>query len=74
MFKAIALILLLFFAYGLAVILLRRLTQTTQQLGDLREQIARNDSKLSDQMRAVQVEQEKLQRKLEAKQKNASGG
>ena len=69
MAKAIFLILLLFLAYGLAVIMLRRLTQTTKQLGDLREQIARNDSKLSDQLQAVHLEQEKLQKQLEANKK-----
>ena len=41
MFKAIFLLILLFAAYGLAAILLRRLTETTKQLANLREQMAR---------------------------------
>lgn len=65
LFKVIFLICLLFAAYGIAVILIRRLTETTKQLADLREQMARNDSKLSDQMHAVRMEQEKLQAKME---------
>ena len=66
MFKIVFLLFILFGAYGIAVILLRRLTQTTKQLAELREQMARNDSRLSEQMRAMHLEQEKLQAKLEA--------
>ena len=66
MFKAIFLLILLFAAYGLAAILLRRLTETTKQLANLREQMARNDSKLSDELRAVHIEQERLRIQLEA--------
>ena len=72
MFKVIFLIFILFGAYGIAVILLRRLTETTKQLAQLREQMARNDSKLSDQMRSVHLEQERLQAKLEAEKEKAS--
>ncbi len=72
LFKVIFLLVLLFGAYGLAVILLRRLTETTKQLGELREQMARNDSKLSDQMRNVHLEQERLQAKLEEKRETGA--
>lgn len=73
-FKAIFLLILLFAAYGLAIILLRRLTETTKQLGNLREQMARNDSKLSDELRAVHLEQERLRMQLETeKEKNKPG-
>ncbi len=74
MFKVIFVIALLFVAFGLAAILLRRLTQTTQQLGNLREQMARNDSKLSDELRAVHVEQERLRLQLEAEKAKKSSG
>ncbi len=70
LFKVIFLLVILFAAYGLAVILLRRLTQTTKQLAELREQMARNDTRLSNQMHNVHIEQEKLQAKLEADKKN----
>jgi cell division protein FtsL len=65
LFKVIFLIFILFVAYGVAVILIRRLTENAKQLAALREQMARNDSKLSDQLRSVHLEQEKLQAKLE---------
>lgn len=64
-FKAIFVLVILFVAFGLAVILLRRLTETTQRLANLREQMARNDTKLSDQMRSVHLEQERLRAQLE---------
>lgn len=74
MFKAIFLIVILFAAYGLAVILLRRLTQNAQQLGNLREQMARNDSKLSQELRAVHAEQERLRLQLEAEKAKEKPG
>jgi flagellar biosynthesis/type III secretory pathway M-ring protein FliF/YscJ len=66
LFKVVLLIFVLFLAYGIVVILIRRLTENAKQLAGLREQMARNDSKLSDQLRSVHLEQEKLQAKLEA--------
>jgi len=66
MFKIIFLLFVLMMAYGLAVILLRRLTQTAQQLDHLREQMARNNSRLSDQLREVHREQERLRAQVEA--------
>lgn len=50
MIKVLLLLMLLLAAYGLAVVLLRRLTQTTNELANLRDQMARNDNRLSDQM------------------------
>lgn len=72
MVKVILLLVLLFGAYGIAVIMLRRLTENAKQLAALREQMARNDSQLSDQLRTVRLEQEKMQAKLEAEQENKS--
>ena len=74
MFKVIFVIALLFAVFGLATILLRRLTQNVQQLGNLREQMARNDSKLSDELRAVHSEQERLRLQLEAEKAKKSSG
>jgi predicted Holliday junction resolvase-like endonuclease len=70
MFKAILFIVILFVAYGLVVIMLRRLTQTSRQLSDLHEQMARNDAKLSEQLRALNIEQERARLEAE-KNKNA---
>jgi flagellar biosynthesis/type III secretory pathway M-ring protein FliF/YscJ len=66
LFKVVLLIFVLFLAYGIVVILIRRLTENAKQLAALRDQMARNDNKLSDQLRSVHLEQEKLQAKLEA--------
>jgi cell division protein FtsB len=68
LFKIIFLLALLFLAYGLVVILLRRLTENAQKLSNLRDQMARNDSKLSDQLQQMHLEQEKLRAQLEAEQ------
>ena len=70
LFKVIFLLFILFMAYGVAVILIRRLTENAKQLAALRDQMARNDSKLSDQLRSVHLEQEKLQAKLEVEKQN----
>ena len=56
--KWILLLFLLLFAYGIAVILIRRLNATTQQIADLRQQMARNDEKLSAQVESLSKENE----------------
>ena len=57
-FKVLLFIVLLFLAYGLAVILLRRLTDTSQRLAELHQQMARNDEKLYSQMQRLRELQE----------------
>ncbi len=66
MFKVIFLLFVLMLAYGLAVILIRRLTQTSQQLTNLREQMHRSNTRLSDELRTLHREQEHLRTQIEA--------
>ena len=73
LFKIIFLLFILMLAYGLVVILLRRLTHTAQQLALLREQMHRSDRRLSDQLREVHREQERLRAQVEA-EKDLPGG
>ena len=59
--KLILLILLLLVAYGLAVVMLRRMSETLSQIGDLRNDMKRNDERLQlqiEMMKAKQLEQE----------------
>jgi hypothetical protein len=51
--KWILLLFLLLFAYGIAVILLRRLNTTQQQLADLHRKMAENDARISAQVEAL---------------------
>ena len=71
LFKIIFLLVILFAAYGLAVILLRRLTQTTQQLAKLHEQMRSNDARLSNELRQLHHEQERQRAKLEAEKQKS---
>ncbi|HEX8835246.1 MAG TPA: hypothetical protein VF719_13645 [Abditibacteriaceae bacterium] len=56
MIKIILLLILLMVAYGIAIILLRRLSQTTQQLANLRSEMRRNDEKLSAKIEVLQAQ------------------
>lgn len=51
--KIFLLICILLLAYGFAAILLRRLTDSRNQLLALHEQMARNDAQLREQMRRL---------------------
>ena len=66
--KIIFLVVILFAAYGLAVILLRRLTHTSKQLANLHEEMARSNQRLSDELRALHKEQERQRAQLEAQE------
>lgn len=54
LFKTILLLILLFLAYGYAVWLLKRLTNTTQQIAELRSQLLKNDEKLNAKIAVLQ--------------------
>jgi cell division protein FtsL len=71
LFKVVLLLFLLMLAYGLAVILLRRLTQTAQQLANLRQQLARNDERLSGELRNLHHQQERLRVELEVEKEKS---
>ena len=55
--KVFFLLLLLMVAYGLVVILLRRLTSINQNLSDLHNQMKTNNQRLSDQVQDLRREQ-----------------
>ena len=57
MFKALLIVILLLIACGYALLLLRRLGDTVQQLGKLREDLARSDANLNDQLQTIQERQ-----------------
>jgi len=52
-FKVMLMLMVLLVAYGFAVILLRRLTDITHQVSDLKDQIKRNDARLHTQVNAL---------------------
>jgi cell division protein FtsB len=52
--KGIVLIILLFFAVGLAMALLTRLTRMQQQLADLHKELKENDDKMARHRREVE--------------------
>ena len=58
MIKFFFLICLLLMAYGFAVLLLRRLTDSRDRLIELHEQMARNDAQLREQMHRLSELQE----------------
>jgi CHASE3 domain sensor protein len=58
MFKFILLLVVLFVAYGIVVWLLKRLTQTSQQIAELHSQLQRNDEILAAKIMELQKEKE----------------
>ncbi len=60
MFKALIVIIVLFVACGYAIVLLRQLNSTAQQLGKLRQDLAKSDAKLNDQLKTIQAQQQTL--------------
>lgn len=58
LFKFILLLVLLFLAYGYAVWLMKRLTNTSQQIADLRSQLLKNDELLSAKVAVLEEKRE----------------
>ncbi|HVF85711.1 MAG TPA: hypothetical protein VM821_06995 [Abditibacteriaceae bacterium] len=66
MLKVIIIIIVLFLACGYAIILLRQLNSTAQQLGKLRHDLAKSDANLNDQLKVIQAQQVTPQTPLDA--------
>lgn len=58
MLKALIIIIVLFLACGYAIVLLRQLNSTAQQLGKLRQDLAKSDANLNDRLKTIQARQE----------------
>lgn len=57
MLKALLIIIVLFLAVGYAIVLLRQLNSTAQQLGKLRQDLAKSDANLNDKLNTIQDKQ-----------------
>ncbi len=57
MLKALLFIIVLFLACGYAIVLLRQLNSTAQQLGKLRQNLAKSDANLNDKLKTIQDKQ-----------------
>ena len=66
MFKIILLFVILFFAVGVMMALVARLTQTQQRLADMHKQLARND----EEMRRHRLRLEEIAAKQDADKQN----
>ncbi len=66
MLKVLIIIILLFLACGYAIVLLRQLNSTAQQLGKLRQDLAKSDANLNDRLKTIQARQETLETPLDA--------
>jgi predicted PurR-regulated permease PerM len=58
MLKVLIIIIVLFLACGYAIVLLRQLNSTAQQLGKLRQDLAKSDANLNDRLKTIQAKQE----------------
>jgi hypothetical protein len=61
LFKFLILLVLLFLAYGYAVWLLKRLTNTSQQIAELRSQLLKNDELLGAKVAALEEKRERAE-------------
>ena len=66
MLKTLIIIIVLFLACGYAIVLIRQLTSTAQQLGKLRHDLAKSDANLNDQLKVIQAKQVVPQTPLDA--------
>ncbi len=66
--KIILLFIILFFACGIALVLLKRLLDTVQQLGALRGDLNRNSVSMREHMDALEAA--KLQAEIEAERRS----
>jgi len=57
MLKPLLVIIVLFLGCGYAIVLLRQLNSTAQQLGKLRQDLARSDANLNDKLKTIQDKQ-----------------
>lgn len=57
MLKALLIIIVLFVGCGYAIVLLRQLNSTAQQLGKLRQDLAKSDANLNDKLKTIQDQQ-----------------
>jgi CHASE3 domain sensor protein len=60
MFKFVLLVILLFLTYGVVVWLLKRLTDTSQQIAELHSQMRRNDEILAAKIAAMEEQKRAL--------------
>lgn len=66
MLKVLIIIIVLFLACGYAIVLLRQLNSTAQQLGKLRQDLAKSDANLNDRLKTIQARQETPETPLDA--------
>jgi predicted Holliday junction resolvase-like endonuclease len=71
--KAILLIILLFFACGIAMVMIQRLLAISTRVGELRGELARKNDSLQEQMARMQQQQARLDaERILAEEKNSS--
>lgn len=71
MLKALLVIIVLFLACGYAIVLLRQLNSTAQQLGKLRQDLAKSDAKVNDKLQ--EIEERQLEERKREKSSTRNG-